>query len=81
MAKGKQYSQQFEEDAIRYKEDHPEVTIRKAADNLGVSESALKAQMKAAKDKEGSVPTREAGNYSGDEAKEIARLQQELLET
>ena len=37
--------------------------------------------MKAAKDKEGSVPTREAGNYSGDEAKEIARLQQELLET
>ena len=43
MAKGKQYSQQFEEDAIRYKEDHPEVTIRKAADNLGVSESALKA--------------------------------------
>lgn len=46
------------EDAICYKEDHPELTIRKAADNRGVSESALKTWMKAAKDNEGSVPTR-----------------------
>lgn len=43
MAKGTQYSQQFKEDAVRYREDHPELTIRKAADNLGVSESALKS--------------------------------------
>lgn len=81
MAKGTQYSQQFKEDAIRYKGDHPEITIRKAADNLGVSESALKAWMKAAKENEGSVPTRGTGNYSSDEAKEIARLQRELRDT
>lgn len=81
MAKGTQYSQQFKEDAVRYKEDHPELTIRKAADNLGVSESALKSWMKASKENEGSVPTRGTGNYSSDEAKEIARLQRELRDT
>lgn len=43
MSKGKQYSQQFKEDAVRYKEEHPELTYEKAANNLGVSDSALKA--------------------------------------
>lgn len=81
MAKGTQYSKEFKENAIRYKEDHPELTIRKAADNLSVSESALKSWMKAAKENEGSVPTRGTGNYSSDEAKEIARLQRELRDT
>ena len=78
MAKGTQYSKQFKEDAVRYRKDHPELTIRKAADNLGISESALKSWMKAAKENDGSVPTRGTGNYSSDEAKEIARLKREL---
>ena len=81
MAKGTQYSKQFKEDAVRYRKDHPELTIRKAADNLGISESALKSWMKAAKENDGSVPTRGTGNYSSDEAKEIARLQRELRDT
>ena len=41
MSKGKQYTQQFKEDAVRYKEEHPELTYEKAAHNLGVSDSAL----------------------------------------
>lgn len=81
MAKGTQYSQQFKEDAVRYREDHPELTIRKEADNLGVSESALKAWLKTARENEGTVPTRGTGNYASDEAKEIARLQRELRDT
>ena len=81
MAKGTQYSQQFKEDAIRYREEHPELTTRKAATNLGISESALKSWIKAAKEHEGSVPTRGSGNYASDEAKEIARLQRELRDT
>jgi transposase len=40
MAKGTKYSQQFKEDAVQYRLDHPELTLRKAAENLGVSESA-----------------------------------------
>ena len=48
---------------------------------FGISESALKNWMKAAKEHEGSVPTRGSGNYASDEAKEIARLQRELRDT
>lgn len=67
MAKGTQYSKQFKEDAVRYRKDHPELTVQKAAENLGISESALKNWMKAARENEGSVPTRGTGNYSSDE--------------
>lgn len=81
MAKGTQYSKQFKEDAVRYRKDHPELTVQKAAENLGISESALKNWMKAARKNEGSVPTRGTGNYSSDEAKEIARLKRELRDT
>ena len=42
MAKGTKYSQQFKEDAVQYRLDHPELPLRKAAENLGISESALK---------------------------------------
>ena len=81
MAKGTQYSKQFKEDAVRYRKDHPELTVQKAAENLGISESALKNWMKAARENGGSVPTRGTGNYSSDEAKEIARLKRELRDT
>jgi transposase len=81
MAKGTQYSKQFKEDAVRYRKDHPELTVQKAAENLGISESALKNWMKEARENEGSVPTRGTGNYSSDEAKEIARLKRELRDT
>ena len=81
MAKGTKYSQQFKEDAVQYRLDHPEMPLRKAAENLGVSESALKNWMKAAKEHKGEVPTRGSGNYASEEAKEIARLQRELRDT
>ena len=73
MAKGTKYSQQFKEDAVQYRLDHPELPLRKASENLGVSESALKNWMKAAKEHKGEVPTRGSGNY--------ARLQRELRDT
>lgn len=63
MAKGTKYSQQFKEDAVQYRLDHPELPLRKTAENLGISESALKNWMKAAKEHEGSVPTRGSDNY------------------
>lgn len=81
MAKGTKYDQQFKENAVRYRLDHPELTLKKAAENLGISDSALKTWLRAAKEHEGCVPTRGSGNYSSDEAKEIARLQRELRDT
>ena len=41
----------------------------------------MKKWIRAAKEHEGSVPTRGSGNYASDEAKEIARLQRELRDT
>ena len=81
MAKGTKYSQEFKEDAVRYRLEHPEMALRKCAENLGISEYALKKWIRAAKEHEGSVPTRGSGNYASDEAKEIARLQCELRDT
>jgi transposase len=81
MSKATQFTQQFKEDAVRYKEDHPELSYEKAAMNLGVSSSALKSWVQASRKNNGSVPTRGSGNYSSDEEKEIARLQRELRDT
>ena len=61
--------------------EHSDIALRKCAENLGISESALKKWISAAKEHEGSVPTRGSGNYASDEAKEIARLQRELRDT
>lgn len=58
--------------------EHSDIALRKCAENLGISESALKKWIRAAKEHEGSVPTRGSGNYASNEAKEIARLQREL---
>ena len=53
MAKGTKYDQQFKENAVRYRLDHPELTLKKAAENLGISDSALKTWLRAAKEHEG----------------------------
>lgn len=81
MSQGSRYSQQFKEDAVRYRKDHPDLSLKQAALNLGVSDSALKSWIKVAKESGGTVETRGSGNYSSDEAKEIVRLQRELRDT
>lgn len=77
----KQFDQEFKENAVKYYQEHKELGLTKAAQNLGVSKTALSVWVKAAKENEGAVPTRGSGNYSSDEAKEIARLRKELKDT
>ena len=36
MARGTRYSQEFKEDAVRYRLEHPEIALRKCAENLGL---------------------------------------------
>ena len=36
MAKGTKYDQQFKENAVRYRLEHPELSLQKAAENLGI---------------------------------------------
>lgn len=55
MAKGTKYSQQFKEDAVQYRLDHQELSLRKVAENRGISEFALKNWMKVTKEHEDSI--------------------------
>ncbi|RCX14368.1 transposase [Anaerobacterium chartisolvens] len=73
-----QYTQDFKEDAVSYYHGHRELGMNGCAKNLGISKSALSNWVNAAKEHQGEVPTRGSGNYSSDEAKEIARLKKEL---
>ena len=75
---GTQYSKEFKENAVSYYSGHKDLGLTGCAENLGVSKSALSSWIKASLKNGGEVPTRGSGNYSSDEAKEIARLKREL---
>lgn len=78
MSKKRTFSQEFKEDAVRYRKEHPELSLQKVASNLGISMSALRRWVSSASKDNGTVETRGSGNYASDEAKEIARLKREL---
>ena len=74
----KKYSQQFKDDAVQYRKNHPELSLQDTANHLGVSVSALKYWLASARQNDGLVVSRGSGNYSSDEAKENARLRRQL---
>lgn len=76
----KQYEKAFKENAVQYRRDHPDLTVKECADNLGVPKDTLQGWLSAYKNK-GENAFRGSGNYSSDEAKEIARLKRELRDT
>ncbi len=76
--KNKQHTKQFKLDAVNYRKEHPDLTQVECAKNLGISTSTLARWETQFKDNDGDIPTRGSGNYSSDEAKEIARLKREL---
>jgi transposase len=77
----KQYDEGFKEDAARYYLEHKDLGIKRCAENLGVSKTALGVWIQKAKGNNGEVPTRGTGNYESEEAKENARLRKELRDT
>lgn len=76
--KNKQHTKQFKLDAVNYRKEHPDLTQVECAKNLGIGTSTLARWETLFKDNDGDIPTRGSGNYSSDEAKEIARLKREL---
>lgn len=78
----KVFDNDFRNNAVRYVQEHKELTVKEAADNLGVGKSTLSRWISEAKNSnEGVVQMRGTGNYESDEAKEIARLKRELRDT
>ena len=76
--RNKQHTKQFKLDAINYRKEHPDLTQVECAKNLGIGTSTLARWETQFRDNGGDIPTRGSGNYSSDEAKEIARLKREL---
>jgi len=76
----KQYDKEFKQDAVNYRFDHWELTVKQCAENLGVPYDTYNGWLSAHKNK-GENAFRGSGNYSSDEAKEIARLKRELRDT
>ena len=75
----KQLDKQFKENAVQYYLSHKELGLKKCAENLGISRNALRNWVSAASENSGEVPTRGAGNYASDQAKENAMLKKEQL--
>ena len=76
--KSKHHNKQFKLDAIKYVQEHPDLTQAECCKNLGIGISTLQRWITLYRDNDGDVPTRGSGNYASDEQKEIARLQREL---
>lgn len=76
----KQYDKQFKQNAVAYRYDHPDLTAKECAAKLGVPPNTYHGWLLAQK-KKGENAFRGSGNYSSDEAKEIARLKRELRDT
>lgn len=80
MGTMKQYTQEFKQDAVNYRKAHPEMNLSACAEKLGVAASSLRRWCNA-QNEDGKVVMRGSGNYSSDEAKEIAHLKRELKNT
>ena len=78
MPHSKQHDKQFKLDVVKYRKEHPELTLEQCAKNLAIGVSTLSKWLKQFRDHEGDIPVRGSGNYASDEQKEIARLKREL---
>lgn len=76
----KQYDKEFKQNAVQYRYDHPDMSDKECAANLGINPNTYHGWLTAYK-KKGDNAFRGSGNYSSDEAKEIARLKRELKNT
>lgn len=70
------FTKRFKEDAVRYRNSHPELTVNECAANLGVGLSSLQRWLKEYCDNPENR-FRGSGNYESEEAKENARLRRE----
>lgn len=70
----KQYTKEFKEKAVKYYIYHKELGTKGCTTNLGINKTVMSNWFHAYQNNNEEVPVRDSGNYSNDEAKEIARL-------
>ncbi len=75
------YTDEFKQDVVQYVADHPEESKIAVSKRFGISDATIHKWLKDAGANNGVVASRGSGNFSSDEAKEIARLKKELKDT
>ena len=79
---GKQtFTNEFKQGVVQYVIDHPDESKLAVAKRFGIADSTVHKWIKDANNNDGIINSRGTGNYSSDEAKEIARLKKELRDT
>lgn len=82
MSSKHQITKEFKLNAIKYREEHPDLTIDQVCKNLGIAHSSLYRWMNQYKQEVTETGTDEnvfrgSGNYSSEEKKELTRLRKE----
>lgn len=76
------FTDEFKQGVVDYVLEHPEESKVSIARRFGVADSTIHKWVKVANQNENNqIDSRGSGNFSSDEAKEIARLRKELKDT
>lgn len=79
---GKQtFTNEFKQGVVQYVFDHPDESKLAVAKRFGIADSTVHKWIKDSSNNNGTINSRGSGNYSSDEAKEIAGLKKELRDT
>lgn len=79
--KNQVFTQEFKLGVVKYALDHPDETNVEIGKRFGIHDKNVANWKKRYKETSGEVEGRGSGNYSSEEAKEIARLKRELKNT
>lgn len=74
----KHYDEQFKNDALEYRKNHPQLSVNAVCRNLGISPPTYYQWKKSAEENDGQVKHIGSGNYANDQEKEIAELKRDL---
>ena len=77
----KHYDKEFKQNALKYREDNPHLSVAAVSRNLGISPATYYKWKKSAEENDNEVYHRGSGNYSSDAEKENAKLRRELKNT
>ena len=75
------YTQDFINDAVKYVEEHPDLTFVDAAKNLGIHTSTLYGWVRGSRRQKMAMDSEPIKGNLTDEEKEIIRLKKELQDT
>lgn len=68
------FTDEFKQGVVQYVLEHPDESKVAIAKQFGIADSTVHKWLKDASSNDGVINSRGSGNYSSDEAKEIARL-------